>query len=606
MTQPRHADRWWPELFLLTVLVLAVPAAGCRRRVSSDLELQADAEAALEERCESLLASALDGAQPDRMGISSEAATVASTLNEWRTRCGGTAGSEVPDEAAELLERLLPPDTLQRTLATDFSVRDAMHLRNAIWFRRVTENIGRQTDEELQRVVQLFDYVVRTVVRTDDAIAALPKTVFGAALYGRGTAEDRAWLFAGLLTQMRIDAVILRAPDAQTDGSDGRWCVGVLLGDDCFLFDTRLGLPLPADMDQPTQAGIQRPLTLRRAVSEPRHLEALGRALGASYSLSVEDFRDVQVEIIGDSSLWAPRMAALQSALTGSNAVLIYSPLQDTAQGPGSWSRIAQGHQTLWEEQQCHIWRYPELRWMQQQSLDDHQQEQLSGYLSAFNAPTPIVHVREFQTVRTKDGKTFSGEVLQVDERGIAIKLPDEQQAAIIPRDALAGARLERLEFLYGPPQRQLLRTRIQHLLMDKQAAMTGYTVTRLWERFPPIDKNLGVPADQLAQFPQFVDPQVRQMHRRAAMHAFFWTGVSQFESGEYEAAAETLRRYILAHPGDDWESAARTLWARALIAADRPKDAIRVLEASRPQERDHATHRVLLARCRAVVANGN
>ena len=125
----------------------------------------------------------------------------------------------------------------------------------------------------------------------------------------------------------------------------------------------------------------------------------------------------------------------------------------------------------------------------------------------------------------------------------------------------------------------------------------------RLWEKFPPIDKKLGIAPDELARFPQFVDPQLRQMHRRAAIHAFFWTGVSQFEAGDYAAAAETLQRYLAAHPGDDWESAARTLRARALIAANRPQDAIAVLEASRPRERDHAVHRVLLARCRAVVS---
>ncbi|HMP79589.1 MAG TPA: hypothetical protein PKD54_09070, partial [Pirellulaceae bacterium] len=57
-------------------------------------------------------------------------------------------------------------------------------------------------------------------------------------LYGRGDYVERAKLFLALCDQQDLPAVLLSIGDRP-------WAVGVMIGNQVYLFDTRLGLPLP-------------------------------------------------------------------------------------------------------------------------------------------------------------------------------------------------------------------------------------------------------------------------------------------------------------------------------------------------------------------------
>ena len=61
-------------------------------------------------------------------------------------------------------------------------------------------------------------------------------------MYGRGDYVDRAKVLLMLLNEVDLDAVMLCVGDKETPLP---WAVGVAIGDDYYLFDTKLGLPIP-------------------------------------------------------------------------------------------------------------------------------------------------------------------------------------------------------------------------------------------------------------------------------------------------------------------------------------------------------------------------
>ncbi len=61
-----------------------------------------------------------------------------------------------------------------------------------------------------RRVVGLFDLANRIVALAGKNEPIIPQNLHDITVIGKGTAEDRAWVFAELLRQAGIDAVILK------------------------------------------------------------------------------------------------------------------------------------------------------------------------------------------------------------------------------------------------------------------------------------------------------------------------------------------------------------------------------------------------------------
>ncbi len=64
-------------------------------------------------------------------------------------------------------------------------------------------------------------------------------------LYGQGDYVDRAKIFMLGLRELGIDSVMLATQDE--NGNPVPWAVGVVVGEDYYLFDTKLGLPIPGE-----------------------------------------------------------------------------------------------------------------------------------------------------------------------------------------------------------------------------------------------------------------------------------------------------------------------------------------------------------------------
>src|SRR5262249_15566200 len=104
------------------------------------------------------------------------------------------------------------------------------------------------------------------------------------------------------------------------------------------------------------------------------------------YPIRAADLMRPRVAIVGDTSLWSPRMQALQSEFVGNRAMVISDPLADSEGGAGLWSRALDAGKEHWKAADMFIWDYPERRLKARVRMSDDQQGALTGLLKPFDA----------------------------------------------------------------------------------------------------------------------------------------------------------------------------------------------------------------------------
>ncbi len=195
----------------------------------------------------------------------------------------------------------------------------------------------------LQLAAALFDWVIRNIQLEADHIdpepeapkvkvgseavagANLPPSAKGLAglgytrppqgcLYsGQGDALARAWLFINLCHHHRIEVVLLTV---EIEGTPRPWCAGAILGDQLYLFDTRLGLPIPL----PKRQGIA---TLEDVVADPSILDSLDIDETTRYPVKANELKTVNALICATGEQLSRRMSMLQAAAPAKTELLI-------------------------------------------------------------------------------------------------------------------------------------------------------------------------------------------------------------------------------------------------------------------------------------------
>ena len=552
MNQMKREMRWPMDssrYVAVTLIVAGCVGSGCNSSApapSPDTGPGSSTTESVDTHCATLLDSIMDMLQPDRLNISSDATTVAGTLNEWARTCHPLDDSKAASDAvAEALLKSLLTDEEREIVGSDrFLSRDGQHIRDCIWSKRTVAFAAGSAGSELERTVNLFNYVVRNVDLVAPGSVDIPLPSFWVALFGKGTVEDRVWIFANLLRQMRIDSVILRpkasASDAETSKKQANWLMGVLLADGVYLFDPRLGLPVPADSAEPETLLVEKPATLSQILENGSLLEQIYPDADGTEPLRPEGLREPRVELIGSSAFWSFRMRVLQMSLTGERSVVVYDGLQGDTVSEGLVARVARQGKGKWQKEAISVWPYPETRLQAYARLDEKQAGELKSRREGFEAPVP-------------------GEFTP---------------------DASGTPRIQ-----FGRPSGQQLKYRTSQLLGMHQDVISRYITIQLGAEFPP----------QI-----LVPPEIRRIHRLAGQDARFWVGVCQFERGEHRSAGETLLRYVKLYPSGKWVASARYLLALSLVHTDRLADAILVLEQSPDTEPQHAGHALLARRLRA------
>ncbi|MBW3539881.1 MAG: tetratricopeptide repeat protein [Planctomycetes bacterium] len=498
------------------------------------------------DQCRDLVDRALNMLHPERLGITADRKTAAGVLNQWALGCGGVAS--LPAESGDVLERLLAPEVLQRLRAELFSGRDCSHVRNCLLMKAIVDFAG-AVDSDLERVGELFDYVVRNVQLEDQPPEGLPLTPYEILLFGRGAAEDRAWVFAELLKQLRLDAIVLRPADgtgAEIDagGASGAraWLVGIPLDGEIYLFDVQLGLAIPRSEDaSPTSA---EPATLDDVLKRPELLRALDIPGGEAYPLTADGLQSPSAELIGHAGWWSPRMKGLQAMLSGEQAVVVHDALAGSGPSQGALARIAEVGEGRWTAEAIALWPHAEQRMAAFENLDQKRPQDLYAPL---RAPLPIVRV-EYQVVEGNP----------------------------------PTARIDRVE--YGATKNDLLSTRTEQILGEFDTAVQRYTTLRgvetaLVTGTDAQGRTLAIPRELRAIVVRNLPPAYRSLHRLAAEDAAFWAGISQLESGDRAGGLGTLAQYANDYPAGHWIPLCQRRRAELLAAAGRLDEAVAILE---------------------------
>jgi tetratricopeptide (TPR) repeat protein len=342
-----------------------------------------------EQKCTEFLQSVFDIFRLDRLGISSNPSDGVGLLNQWQRDCGAQIVVDFPalDDAAT---RLLTPPQLDQLKAERYSTQDGERLRDCVLFRKVSEYAVGSADNDLGRVLNVFDHVIRNIDLVPRHYENLPLTPYESYTFGSGTAEDRAWIFIGILRQLKIDAVIVspRRVDGAEVATPGEstgspFLVGVLLNDNVYLFEPRFGLPLrPASEDAVA--------TLAQVIAAPDLLKQFDLDADHPSPYSADGLREPRFEIVGDPSLFSSRMRTLQSQFSGTQTTVLSDPLQDVDGNPGLLARMAKAGAKQGPPDSVRLWSYAGSQLAAYAALSEDQQGKLAGLKAVWNAPRVV------------------------------------------------------------------------------------------------------------------------------------------------------------------------------------------------------------------------
>jgi hypothetical protein len=282
--------RWALGVFT-AVLGLAL-AAGCHRSAATKSGSVGRSKARPEET--------LDAAWDPRRKVegADSCSTAVQQLNNFFTR---HADQRPILPAASLPTGFsLSEEELAEVNSTNFTLLDAHYLDLCFLLRDAARSFDVPELPPLKRAETAFGWVVRQVRLQDNKGRPLPPEFV--VRRGWGSSRERAFLFLAVLQQMGIDGCLVTHPDGKL------WVPGVLAGAEVYLFDTRLGLPLPG----PKGEGIA---TLAQARTQADLFQILAVDDKHHYDVTPEQARQVEVHPAWPLSALAPRMKYLEDLL---------------------------------------------------------------------------------------------------------------------------------------------------------------------------------------------------------------------------------------------------------------------------------------------------
>lgn len=242
-------------------------------------------------------------------------------LNQWARQSEPTPGWQLEPLLKSLNPELLKDQQLAARLSAaslaefKFEPHEGRLLQEAVWLRDISRWAPGDRFDDIGRAEGLFDWTIRNIQleADEDAAARRPWQVL---LHGRGSADQRAWVFALLCRQQGLDAVVLTR-NASAESSPSFSLPAVLIGGQLYVFDPRLGLPIRG----PDGQGIA---TLQQLQTNDSLLRQLDLD-DAPYPLSAEMLQQPTANIIADAFDLSQAAYQLEQKLSRVNRVILFT-----------------------------------------------------------------------------------------------------------------------------------------------------------------------------------------------------------------------------------------------------------------------------------------
>jgi hypothetical protein len=473
--------------------------------------------------------------------------TVVDEIRQWIRSQPPPADWKLDPMVATLPKTLAELPQVKNLDKMEFTAFDGFELQEAVWLRDISLSARGDVVEHLDRVRNLFDWTVRNIQIEPDRPNRIPQLPRETLLFGRGTASERAWVFILLLRQLDIDAAVLAisqpptleeivpasvsgpksrpksvsansSPDKSAQSPMRPWCVGVLIEDQVYLFDPRIGLPIPApdgvSIDESGQLVI-RPATLAQVAADAKLLRRLDIDSSHPYGVKAVDPKQVTALLEAAPAYLSRPMKLIDSRLIGERKIFLTT--SPTAQAE-RWKAAHVGESRLW--------------------------------------------LQPFETLARR---------LRLDWRVSAVWLRDVLPLFWVYQEQLAGGAktsmdpLEYDETKQAKPSRAvvhiapLFRGRILYFKgkFGEEGAARYYQIAR------PSYEMLAISSE--TDFEKRVKLQARQ-------DATYWFGLMAFQRGRYSSAIDWLQaKTIEAYPNGPWSTGARYNLGRVYEASGKP-----------------------------------
>jgi len=302
-------------------------------------------------------------------------ATVVGRLNQWSQQQQNSEPWQPDALLATLPDELRELPVLRKLGELNFPASDGTDLQQIVWLSEIGERARGDDNQPLAIAQNLFDWVVRNIQIERDNNITVPHQPREILIQGRGTLADRAWIFALLGRQQGLDIVELATPAKEGESAPRLWLPALFHDGELYLFDVRLGLPIPGPDGKPVA-------TLKEVIADDGLLRALDVDQQRPYPVHAADLDHLTVYIEESPTYVSHRMQRVEAELPGKEALVLTAHPAELAERVKSHPHV----------EQVVAWPLPYERMRNAGKMDRETQQKAQLEMAAFQFPNPVLY----------------------------------------------------------------------------------------------------------------------------------------------------------------------------------------------------------------------
>lgn len=496
---------------------------------STGIDTSTSAKENVADECRRKLNSLIGRMRPDAMATQTRRESIANSLNSWMSACVSAEDRSLTLSNANAA--MLSAGVQRAAGQSRFTESDVNYIRDCLLLSRLTESLWKQADEQsggqvssdLARVQQLFQHVIRNISPLQTDASRVPLGLYEVMLTGKGSVDDRVWIFAEALRQRQLDSVLLKAstpgdPMASNPVDAADLLVLVIVDQKAYLFDPVRGTAVPKAGDS------------SMVVADPADMSLIAEN---------ERWKTATPFIVANPSAYAPRMFLLQQRMDAQDAATLYEELAGgSSEIQPLVERLSSIPGAIWRTDSFRIWDVPEQQTAAAAALSEQQKEQYTLLMRPLDSP--------FERESISVGDALDDPGINQEELTEEEKL-QRRILALEERWSRVGASSDEL---FGKPSKRLLHTRVAQIsgssdvemIQDFQQIRQASMQTVIEVEVPIDGKRVGkivIPLPQL----------INSVQQSALGDTLYWTSMLQLSRNDFGAAIASLRNYRLQYP---------------------------------------------------------